>query len=101
MSLVIPPIASFAFRGTARELTWYCLEALTPSADGIACILKLLINEYLKYVDVHTRKVSMKVRNAKITYLEEKPICILEKENPFQPIFMPNKCKLLYKIKNI
>lgn len=46
VSLVIPPIASFAFRGTARELTWYCFVELTPSADGIACIHKLLGNNY-------------------------------------------------------
>lgn len=32
----MPPIASFAFLGTARELTWYCLVALTPSDAGIA-----------------------------------------------------------------
>lgn len=37
VSLVIPPIASFALRGTARELTWYCFVALTPSDAGIAC----------------------------------------------------------------
>lgn len=36
MSLVIPPIASLAFRGTARELTWYSLMELTPIAAGIA-----------------------------------------------------------------
>lgn len=56
MSLVIPPIASFALRGTARELTWYCFVALTPSADGIACILKLLGNEYLYYTDGQNQK---------------------------------------------
>lgn len=33
----MPPIASLAFRGTARELTWYPLVALTPNAEGIAC----------------------------------------------------------------
>jgi len=32
----MPPIASFALRGTARELTWYCLLALTPNDAGIA-----------------------------------------------------------------
>jgi len=46
VSLVIPPIASFAFRGTARELTWYCLVELTPSADGIACIHELILKIY-------------------------------------------------------
>lgn len=34
----MPPIASFALRGTARELTWYCLVALTPNDAGIAYI---------------------------------------------------------------
>jgi hypothetical protein len=29
-------MASFAFRGTARELTLYPFVALTPNADGIA-----------------------------------------------------------------
>ena len=32
----MPPIASLALRGTARELTWYPLVALTPIEAGIA-----------------------------------------------------------------
>lgn len=31
-------MASFALRGTARELTWNCLVALTPMAAGIPYI---------------------------------------------------------------
>lgn len=36
VSLVIPPIASFAFLGTAREFTWYPFVELTPNEAGIA-----------------------------------------------------------------
>lgn len=36
VSLAMPPMASFALRGTARELTLYCLVALTPNDAGIA-----------------------------------------------------------------
>lgn len=36
VSLVNPPMASFALRWTARELTWYPLVELTPSEVGIA-----------------------------------------------------------------
>lgn len=36
VSLVIPPMASFALRGTVRELTWYPLVEITPSETAIA-----------------------------------------------------------------
>lgn len=34
----MPPMASFAFRGTAREFTLYPFVALTPNDAGIAYI---------------------------------------------------------------
>lgn len=46
-------MASFALRGTARELTWYSLVALTPKEAGIAYIIKEngLYNSY-KFKDI-------------------------------------------------
>lgn len=48
-------MASFALRGTARELTWYSLVALTPKEAGIAYIMHLkengLYNSY-KFKDI-------------------------------------------------
>lgn len=60
VSLVMPPIASFALRGTARELTWYCLVALTPKEAGIACT-KEFINfqsELYEYLIITTQELA-------------------------------------------
>lgn len=61
---MMPPMASFAFRGTAREFTLYPFVALTPNDAGIAYIkvkLKPGTTNVVK-LKVHTKCSDIKMQ---------------------------------------